>query len=181
MTEEQVLRQWLVDQGHIPPEARDTVALHICRTGHGEADMVSPPHQQEDEKMSDKFVNRAEVEGIVKWEPRVFEPREDGQKLIMVFAIEQPKGKTDKKQVFRCKVFGDTAEKLKDERLDIGDRVRVEGILNENKWKDKQTDEWKDQIEIWPSKVEFVERADGGGDGDFGGGSSDAEDDDIPF
>lgn len=129
----------------------------------------------------DKMKNEATVEGYVKWEPRVFEPREDGQKLIMVFAIEQTRPKSDKKSVFRVKAFGDLAQKLKDDNLDIGDRVIVEGSLNENKWKDKQTDQWKDQIEIWPLKVEFVERASGDTGDDFGAPAAGAEDDDIPF
>lgn len=130
--------------------------------------------------MSDS-VNKVELQGVVKWSPNFFEPREEGQKMIAVFAIEWVRPKSDKKSVFHIKGFGDLAEKLKSDNLSEGDTVRVEGSLNESKWKDKKTDEWKNRIEVWPLKVEFIERGDG--DGDFGdsGASATADDDDIPF
>lgn len=185
MSEEAILRQWLVDKGHIPEAEKDTIALHICRTG--DAGLVASPGQKDHPQrkaattMGDK--NSVEIEGTVKWEPRVFEPREEGQKVIMSFAIEWERPKTDKKSVFHVKAFGDLAEKLRDEKLDEGDEVTVTGSLNESKWKDKKTDEWRNQIETWATKVEIGERAGGGsddGDGDFAP-ASDAEDDDIPF
>lgn len=128
--------------------------------------------------MSDS-VNKVEIEGIVKWEPKFFEPREEGQKTIGVFAIEWVRPKSDKKSVFHVKAFGDLANKLKDEKLAEGDKVLVKGSLNESKWKDKQTDEWKNRIELWPLSVDFIERGDGGGD--FGDTGSSSADDDIPF
>ena len=124
--------------------------------------------------------NKIEIGGVVKWEPKFFDPKEAGQKTIAVFAIEWERPKSDgKKSVFHVKAFGDLADKLKGEKLDQGDTVLVTGSLNESKWKDKKTDEWKNRIEVWPLSVEFLERGDGGGD--FGTPAGTADDDDIPF
>lgn len=133
--------------------------------------------------MSDKQgtveTNRIEIGGTVKWPPKFFEPQAEGQKTIAVFAIEWERPKSDgKKSVFHIKAFGDLADKLKNEKLDEGDSVFVVGSLNESKWKDKKTDEWKNRIEVWPLSVEFLERGDGGGD--FAAAPA-ADDDDIPF
>lgn len=129
--------------------------------------------------MSDS-INKVEIEGVVKWEPKFFEPREEGQKLIGVFAVEWVRPKSDnKRSVFHVKSFGDLATKLKDEKLAEGDTVLIKGSLNESKWKDKQTDEWKNRIELWPLSVEFVERGDGGSD--FAAAAPTADDEDIPF
>lgn len=132
--------------------------------------------------MSDVTTNKSEVSGTVKWEPRVFAPREEGQKTIVSFAIEWQRPKSEKKSVFHIKAFGDLAEKLVEDSLSQGDSIVAEGSLNETNWKDKKTDEWKTQIEVWANKVEFIDRANGG---DFGGtdaGKSGYEEDaDLPF
>lgn len=133
--------------------------------------------------MSDKQAttetNRIEIGGTVKWPPRFFDPKEDGQKAIVIFAIEWERPKSDgKKSVFHIKAFGDMAEKLKSEQLDEGDAVAVIGSLNESKWKDKRTDEWKSRVEIWPMSVEFISRGNGGSDFVT---SPTEDDDNIPF
>jgi single-stranded DNA-binding protein len=182
MRGEREIRQWLVDNGHISEAEKDTISIMACRTG--DAGLVASSEQkppEEGSEMSD-MTNKVEIEGTVKWEPRVFEPREEGQKVIVSFAIEWERPKTDKKSVFHVKAFGDLAEKLKDDNLGEGDVVTVTGSLNESKWKDKKTDEWRNQIETWATKVEIGERAGGDDGGDFGGGDEPAaEDDDIPF
>lgn len=133
-------------------------------------------------------VNKVEIEGIVKWEPRVFEPQEEGHKTITVFAIEWVRPKSDnKRSVFHVKTFGKLAEKLKAEKISQGDTVLLKGSINESKWKDKQTDEWRNQIEIWPLSVEFKERVEGTPEDEedtstFTPSGNDEEDaDDIPF
>jgi single-stranded DNA-binding protein len=121
------------------------------------------------------FKNEVSLEGILKWEPKKFDPKQDGQKPIMVFALEQTQENTDRRSLFHCKAYGDLAGTLAQENLSQGDRILVEGRLNESKWKDKQTDEWKSRIEVWARKVEFVDRVAAGvaaGGDDF---------DDIPF
>ena len=124
--------------------------------------------------------NEVKIGGVVKWDPRVFEPRESGQKTIVVFAVEWERPKSDgKKSVFHVKAFGDLADKLKGEKLAQGDTVVVRGSLNESKWKDKKTDEWRNQIEVWPLAVEFLQRGDGGGD--FAAPSASSNDDEFPF
>lgn len=126
--------------------------------------------------------NKVEIEGVVKWEPRVFEPQNSDQKWIFVFAIEWVRPKSDnKRSVFHIKAFGDVAEKLRDENLSVGDTVLVSGSLNESKWKDKKTDEWRNQIETWATKVEIKERIGGDDSGEFAAVGADAADDDIPF
>ena len=121
--------------------------------------------------------NTVEIQGVVKWEPKLFPPREDGQKPIMVFALEYA-GKNNRTSVFHFKAYGDLAETLDTEQLAQGDTVLVAGMLNEAKWKDKKTDEWVNRIEVWANKVEFVERVGGGEFAPVGDG---AADDDIPF
>lgn len=184
MNDEQVIRDWLVERGHIKPEERDAVALSICRMPDWAGDTIPTSTPGRGSAMSES-VNKVEVSGIVKWEPRIFEPREEGQKCITIFAIEWVRPKSDnKRSVFHCKAFGQLAEKLRDERLAQGDTVLVSGSLNESNWKDKKTDEWKNQIEIWPLKVEFMDRAEGGtapDTSDFVPVSGVAEDEDIPF
>lgn len=132
--------------------------------------------------MSD-MKNTVEIQGTVKWEPRIFEPQNSDQKVIVSAAIEWVRPKTDnKRSVFHVKAFGELAEKLKSEKLDQGDVITVSGSLNESKWKDKKTDDWKNQIEIWATKVEIDERAGGGDVPDFEpSGPASADDDDIPF
>lgn len=130
--------------------------------------------------MSD-MVNKVEIQGTVKWEPRIFEPQNSDQKVIVSAAIEWVRPKTDnKRSVFHIKAFGDLAEKLRDEKISEGDVITVTGSLNESKWKDKKTDEWKNQIEIWATKVEIDARNDSEGGDDFGGPAT-ADEDDIPF
>jgi len=178
VSDDQILRDWLVERGHITPEDRDNVHLLACRTGR--SGLVSSPEQippEEGSEMSD-MVNKVELQGTVKWEPRVFEPREEGQKVIVSFAIEWERPKTDKKSVFHVKTFGDLAETLRNDNLGEGDVVTITGSLNESKWKDKKTDEWRNQIETWATKVEIGERAGGEDFAPVGGGESD---DDIPF
>lgn len=121
--------------------------------------------------------NTVEIQGVVKWEPKLFPPREEGQKPIMVFALEYA-GKNNRTSVFHFKAYGDLAETLDTEQIAQGDTVLVTGMLNEAKWKDKKTDEWVNRIEVWANKVEFVERVGGGEFVPVGGG---AEDDDLPF
>jgi len=124
--------------------------------------------------------NSVEIEGTVKWEPKIFPPQQEGQKPIMVFAVEY-EGKGDRKSVFHMKVYGSLVETLDTENLSQGDTVVVNGLLNEARWKDKQTDEWVNRIEVWANKVEFVGRvADGGGE-EFATAGAGASDDDIPF
>ncbi len=130
------------------------------------------------------MTNKTEIEGMVKWAPKFFEPKEEGQKIISSFAIEWERPKSGgKKSVFHVKAFGDLAEKLRDENLDEGDTVTIAGSLNESKWKDKKTDEWRNQIEVWANKVEIGERA-GGPEPDTSDfvpvGGVEAEED-IPF
>ncbi len=125
-------------------------------------------------------VNKVELQGTVKWEPKIFPPQQDGQKPIMVFALEYA-GKNDRKSVFHFKAYGDLVETLDTEGLAQGDTVLVNGILNEAKWKDKKTDEWVNRIEVWANKVEFVERVAGVDTSDFAPVNGDAADDDIPF
>jgi hypothetical protein len=177
----EAMRDWLVEKGHIQPEERDTVSIHACRTD--DAALVASSSQQppeEGREMADT-PNEVKIGGTIKWEPKFFEPKSDDQKLIAVFAIEWIRPKSEKKSVFNIKAFGDMAETLKKENIAQGDEVVVSGSLNETNWKDKQTDEWKKQIEVWASKVEIGDRANGGDEsGDFGG-STDADDDDIPF
>lgn len=121
--------------------------------------------------------NRVEVEGYIKWEPNVFPPRNEEQKPILVFAVEHQKPKSQRTSVFHIKVYGDLVDTLTSENLSQGDKVVVTGSLNEAKWKDKRTDEWKNRIEIWASSVEFTER--GGGTPDLAAVA--ASFDDIPF
>lgn len=121
--------------------------------------------------------NSVEIEGAVKWAPKVFPPREEGQKPIMVFALEYA-GKNDKKSVFHFKAYGDLAEALEGDNLSQGDTVLVYGTLNEAKWKDKKTDEWVNRIEVWANKVEFVDRIN---TGDFVAAGVAEDDDSIPF
>lgn len=180
--EHERLRDWMVEKGYITEAEKDKVALHICRTD--DATLVASSGQtstpEEGSEMAD-MPNKVEIGGTIKWEPKFFEPKSDDQKLICVFAIEWVRPKSEKKSVFNIKAFGDLAEELKKENVAQGDVVTVLGGLNETNWKDKQTDEWKKQIEVWANKVTFSERA-AGEDGDFGdSGSTDAEDDDIPF
>lgn len=129
-------------------------------------------------------VNELKVAGTLKWEPRVFEPKEDGQKTIFTFAIEWVRPKSDKKSVFNVKAFGKLADELVSEKLDQGDEVTITGSLNETRWKDKKTDEWVNRVEIWANKVEVVGRAGGSAPdtSDFVavGGAVD-DDSDIPF
>ncbi len=126
--------------------------------------------------------NKVEISGQIKWEPKFFEPREEGQKLISLFSIEWVRPKSEKKSVFSVKAFGDLAEELKKEGIAQGDTVSVVGSLNETNWKDKQTDEWKKQIEVWAHKVEFIERLSAPDTSDFVPvGNAPADDDSIPF
>lgn len=120
--------------------------------------------------------NKVEISGTVKWDPNVFPPRNDEQKPILVFAVEHHKPKSQRTSVFHVKAYGDLVDTLTAENLAQGDKVVVTGSLNEAKWKDKQTDEWKNRIEIWAFNVEFVERA---GAPDLAGVA--ASFDDIPF
>lgn len=127
--------------------------------------------------------NHVEIEGQVKWEPKVFAPREQGQKPITVFAIELRSSKSPSTSVFHCKAYGDVSEALGQENLSQGDTVLVTGRLNESKWKDKRTDEWMNRIEIWANQVDFVERVGDGQSaaGEFVAVSTPPADDDIPF
>lgn len=119
--------------------------------------------------------NHVEIAGVVKWEPKMFPPREEGQKPIMVFALEYA-GKNNRHSVFHFKAYGDLASTLESEQLSQGDTILVTGMLNEAKWKDKQTDEWINRIEVWANKVDFVERVSGAPSGSGG----DAYED-VPF
>ena len=124
--------------------------------------------------------NTVEIEGVVKWEPKSFPPREEGHRLIVVFAVEFT-GKNDRKSVFHIKAFGSTAEKLNEENLSQGDQLLVKGMLNEGKWKDKD-DNWHTQIEVWANQIEFIERVGGDTGGEFAAApAGGADDDDIPF
>lgn len=120
--------------------------------------------------------NRVEVEGYVKWEPNVFPPRNEEQKPILVFAVEHQKPKSQRTSVFHIKAYGDLVDTLTNENLSQGDKVVVTGSLNEAKWKDKRTDEWKNRIEIWATGVEFTER---GGSPDLAAVAASFED--LPF
>jgi single-stranded DNA-binding protein len=123
--------------------------------------------------------NTVELQGVVKWEPKIFPPMQDGQKPIMVFALEYA-GKNDRKSVFHFKAYGDLVETLDTERLSQGDTILVSGMLNEAKWIDKTTEKWVNRIEVWANKVEFVERIAGVDTSDFvAAGAGDM--DDIPF
>jgi len=48
---------------------------------------------------------------------------------------------------------------LQSKGLTQGDQVVVTGSLNEAKWKDRNTDEWKSRVEVWAHNVDFVSRA----------------------
>jgi post-segregation antitoxin (ccd killing protein) len=123
------------------------------------------------------YTNKIELAGKIKWEPKVFAAREEGQKDIMVFALEYHRPKSTKLSVFHVKLYGDVAEKAKTEKINIGDEVKVTGIINESKWKDKQTDQWNSRVEIWPNQLEVLSRVT-----DFVGvGAGDFDDDSIPF
>lgn len=119
--------------------------------------------------------NSVEISGVVKWDPNVFPPRSDDQKAILVFAIEFTNAKSNRTSVFHAKAYGDLAETLQAENLSQGDGVIVSGSLNEAKWKDKRTDEWKSRVEIWARTVTFTDRT----AASVGAGS--ISDDDIPF
>lgn len=180
----EAIRDWLVEKGHITEAEKDTIALNVCRTDDVALVASSGPTgtPEEGREMADS-VNKVEIRGVVKWEPRKFDPKEEGQKTILVFAIEWERPKSEKRSVFHVKTFGDLADELVKEKLDQGDTVLVSGSLNETKWKDKKTEEWVNRVEVWANKVEIEERTSGDDSGgDFGGGETpDAEDDDIPF
>lgn len=121
--------------------------------------------------------NHVEIEGVVKWEPRVFHPRENGQHPIIMLALEYI-DKNERRSVFTCKAFGELAQSLFDEQVDIGDTISVAGYLNEAKWKDKKTDQWVNRVEIISNRIEFISRANAG---EFGNDFNSSDDDDIPF
>lgn len=102
--------------------------------------------------------NKVEISGVVKWDPNVFPPRSEDQKPIMVFAVEFTNEKSNRTSVFHVKSYGELAETLQTENISQGDAVIVSGSLNEAKWKDKRTDEWKSRVEIWARTVEFTDR-----------------------
>lgn len=186
MRGEREIREWLVEHGHMAAQERDKTSLNICHAGPeeliGSLHRKSNPHSGRQD-MADS-PNKIEIGGTIKWEPRTFEAQEEGQKTIVVFAIEWERPKSGKKSVFNIKAFGDLADELKKEGVSQGDVVSIVGSLNETNWKDKKTDEWKKQIEVWANKVEFVERISGSkpDTSDFVPvGSATEADDDIPF
>ncbi len=116
--------------------------------------------------MTEDTRNKIEITGVVKWEPNVFPGKQEGQKEIVVFALEHKAPKTDRVSVFHVKLYGDQAQQAQESNLAQGDHVFVTGRLNESKWKDKKTDEWKSRVEIWGSSLVIGDAPD---------------DDDIPF
>lgn len=105
--------------------------------------------------------NNVEISGIVKWQPNVFPPKSEDQKPIMVFAVEYQREKSNRTSVFHVKSYGELTETLQGNNLSQGDVVVVSGSLNEAKWKDRNTDEWKSRVEVWARNVDFVSRASG--------------------
>jgi single-stranded DNA-binding protein len=103
--------------------------------------------------------NNVEISGIVKWDPNVFPPKSEDQKPIMVFAVEFKREKSNRSSVFHVKSYGDLTQTLQSKGLTQGDQVVVTGSLNEAKWKDRNTDEWKSRVEVWAHNVDFVSRA----------------------
>ena len=103
--------------------------------------------------------NNVEISGIVKWDPNVFPPKSEDQKPIMVFAVEFKREKSNRSSVFHVKSYGDMTQTLQSKGLTQGDQVVVTGSLNEAKWKDRNTDEWKSRVEVWAHNVDFVSRA----------------------
>lgn len=55
--------------------------------------------------------------------------------------------------------FGDGVDQL--EELEEGSRVVVQGMLNENTWQDKESEEWKHRVEITISRVVDLDAQDG--------------------
>jgi hypothetical protein len=123
--------------------------------------------------------NKVTIEGVVKWEPRIFEAKSAEQSDIASVALEHTHQKSDKTSVFTVKQFdngdGSLASKIRDGEIIEGTQLKATGYLRESNWKNQQ-DEWVSQVQVFAFEFEVT--------GDLSEepaavGASD--DDDIPF
>lgn len=67
----------------------------------------------------------------------------------------------DEASFFDCRVWGSFAESLM-QRLAKGVQVAVSGRLQQDKWKDKQTGQWKSKVYILADSVQVLTRSEQG-------------------
>ena len=123
--------------------------------------------------------NKVTIEGVVKWEPRIFEAKSAEQSDIASVALEHTHQKSDKTSVFTVKQFdngdGSLADKIREGEITEGTQLKVTGFLRESNWKNQQ-DEWVSQVQVFAFQFEITGSVEG-----EPVAAAVADDDDIPF